>query len=66
MSIKSLQLLVLFSSSLLNAQVIPGRWEKLDNQPAGKEIIVILNAGDRLECALKESGVEGNRRQHLR
>ncbi len=28
MTIKSLQLLVLFSSSLLNAQVIPGRWEK--------------------------------------
>ena len=40
----------------IQAQVIPGRWEKLDSQPAGKEIIVILKAGDRLECALKESG----------
>ncbi len=40
----------------LQAQVIPGRWEKLDSQPAGKEIIVILKTGDRLECALKESG----------
>ncbi len=46
-------LLVLTTS--LQAQVIPGRWEKLDSQPAGKQIIVTLKAGDRLECALKES-----------
>ena len=53
--IKILPLLVVFSSGLLNAQVVPGRWEKLDSQPTGKQIIVILKAGDRLECAFKES-----------
>ena len=49
-------LLVLTTS--LQAQVIPGRWEKLDSQPAGKEIIVILKTGDRLDGALKESGAD--------
>ena len=55
MNIKSLPLFVLISCGLLNAAVVPGRWEKLDSQPAGKQIIVTLKAGDRLECALKES-----------
>ncbi len=54
--IKSLLIIVFFSSGLLNAQVIPGRWEKVDALPQGEEIIVTLKAGDRLECALKESG----------
>ncbi len=58
MTIKSLPLFVLISSSLLNAQVVPGRWEKLDSQPTGKQIIVTLKAGDRLECAFKESGAD--------
>ena len=58
MSIKSLPLFILISSGLLNAQVVPGRWEKLDSQPTGKQIIVNLKAGDRLECALKESGAD--------
>ncbi len=58
MSIKSLPLFILISSGLLNAQVVPGRWEKLDSQPTGKLIIVNLKAGDRLECALKESGAD--------
>ena len=58
MSIKSLPLFILISSGLLNAQVVPGRWEKLDSQPTGKQIIVILKAGDRLECAFKESGAD--------
>ena len=53
MTIKSLPLLVLFSSSLLNAQVIPGRWEKVDSLPPGQQIIVTLKAGDRMECAFK-------------
>ncbi len=56
MTIKSLLLLVLFSSGLLNAQVIPGRWEKVDSLPPGQEIIVTLKAGDRMECVLKEPG----------
>ena len=42
----------------LQAQVIPGRWEKLDSQPVGKQIIVTLKAGDRMECAFKESGAD--------
>jgi hypothetical protein len=56
--IKILPLLVVFSSGLLNAQVIPGRWEKVDSQPVGKQIIVTLKAGDRIEYALKESGAD--------
>jgi len=58
MHIKSLPLFILISSGLLNAQVVPGRWEKLDSQPTGKQIIVNLKAGDRLEGALKESGAD--------
>ena len=58
MTIKNLPLLVLFWSGLLNAQVIPGRWEKVDALPQGKEIIVTLKAGDRIEYALKESGAD--------
>jgi len=58
MYLKGLPLFVLISSGLLNAQVIPGRWEKLDRQPTGKQMIVTLKAGDRLECALKESGAD--------
>jgi len=45
MTIKSLLLLLLFSSSLLNAQVIPGRWENVDSLPSGQQIIVTLRAG---------------------
>ncbi len=53
MNIKSLPLLVLISSGLMNAQVIPGRWEKVDLLPSGQEIIVTLKAGDRMECDFK-------------
>ena len=56
--IKSLLIIVFFSSGLLNAQVIPGRWEKVDALLQGEEIIVTLKAGDRLECAIKESGAD--------
>ncbi len=55
-NIKSLPLFILISSGLLNAQVIPGRWEKVDSLPPGQEIIVTLKAGDRMECVLKEPG----------
>ena len=36
--------------------MIPGRWEKLDSQPPGKQIIVTLKIGDRLECDFQGSG----------
>ena len=58
MNIKSLPLFILISSGLLNAQVIPGRWEKVDSLPPGQQIIVNLKAGDSVECSLKESGAD--------
>ncbi len=48
--------LVVLVSPFLHAGVIPGRWEKLDAQPSGKQIVVTLKTGDRMECAFKESG----------
>ncbi len=50
MTIKNLPLLVLFWSCLLNAQVIPGRWEKVDSLPSGQQIVITLKSGDRMEC----------------
>ena len=55
MTIKSLLLLVLFSSGLLNAQVIPGRWEKVDSLESGEYIVITVKFGDRIECAFKSS-----------
>ena len=48
--------LLLVLTTSLQAGVIPGRWEKLDSQPPGKEIIVTLNSGDRMEYTFKSSG----------
>ena len=48
--------LLLLLTTFLQAGVIPGRWEKLDSQPPGKEIIVTLKIGDRMECDFKSSG----------
>ena len=42
----------------LHADVVPGRWEKVDTLPPEAEIIVTLKAGARLECVLKESGAD--------
>ncbi len=53
MNIKSLPLLILISSGLLNAAVVPGRWEKVDSLRSGEEIVVTLKAGDNMECAFK-------------
>ncbi len=57
-SILEILALAFLVTTSLQAQVIPGRWEKLDRQPTGKQIIVTLKAGDRLECAFKESGAD--------
>lgn len=53
--ISVITLLLLLTTSL-QAGVIPGRWEKLDSQPPGKQIIVTLKIGDRMECTFKSSG----------
>ena len=58
MNTQRVVLILFVLTSSLQAQVIPGRWEKLDSQPVGKQIIVTLKAGDRLECAFKESGAD--------
>lgn len=54
MNIKSLPLVVLISSSLLNAQVIPGRWEKVEAQKQGTELILILHSGEQVYGLLEE------------
>ncbi len=69
MNIKSLPLFILISSSLLNAQVVPGRWEKVDSLPAnaqltitvkfGNEATYIFNSSDSANLAVQsESGTE--------
>ena len=49
-------LLVFLSVNSLQAGVIPGRWEKLDDQPSGTRMLVTLNSGERMDCTLKSSG----------
>jgi hypothetical protein len=41
---------------MLHAQVIPGRWDKVDILEPGTAIIVTLQAGERLVCSFKSSG----------
>ncbi len=55
MHIKSLPLFILISSGLLNAQVVPGRWEKVESLPPGQQIDIILMSGDSMNCAFKSS-----------
>ncbi len=55
MTIKSLPLFILISSGLLNASVVPGRWEKVDGLQEGTQIVVEMKSGDRLEGAFKGS-----------
>ena len=46
--------LLLPDSTLLQAGVIPGRWEKVDAQAPGTGLTVIMKSGDRFDCAFKE------------
>ncbi len=46
--------LLLPDSTLLQAGVIPGRWEKVDAQTPGTGLTVIMKSGDRFDCAFKE------------
>ena len=58
MTIQSLPLLVLFSSSLLNAQVIPGRWEKVDALEQGAEIVITMKSGERVKGTFQQHDAE--------
>lgn len=58
MNLKSLPLLILISSGLLNAAVVPGRWEKVDSLRSGEQIVVNLKAGSRGRFSFKESDAD--------
>lgn len=45
---------VLLTSPSLSADVVPGRWDKVEELEVGSQIIVFLQQGDRLECELLE------------
>ncbi len=47
-------LLLLFHSVLLHAQVIPGRWEKVEAQKQGTVLTVIMKSGDRFDCTFED------------
>ena len=47
-------LLLLFHSVLLQAQVIPGRWEKVEAQKQGTELTLILHSGEQIYGLLEE------------
>ena len=50
MSIKSLPLFILISSGLLNAQVVPGNWNKVYALSRGQKIVVTLKDGNSMRC----------------
>jgi len=47
-------LLLLFHSVLLHAQVVPGRWEKVEAQKQGTELTLILHSGEPVYGLLEE------------
>ncbi len=47
-------LLLLSHSVLLHAQVIPGRWEKVEAQNQGTELTLILHSGEQVYGLLEE------------
>ncbi len=47
-------LLLLSHSALLHAQVIPGRWEKVEAQKQGTELALILHSGEQVYGLLEE------------
>ncbi len=47
-------LLLLFHSVLLHAQVVPGRWEKVEAQKQGTELTLILHSGEQIYGLLEE------------
>ncbi len=47
-------LLLFFHSVLVHAEVIPGRWEKVEAQAPGTGLTVVLKSGDRFDCTFEE------------
>ncbi len=47
-------LLFLSHSVLLQAQVVPGRWEKVEAQKQGTELTLILHSGEQVYGLLEE------------
>ncbi len=47
-------LLLLSHSALLHADVIPGRWEKVEAQAPGTGLTVVMKSGDRFDCTFEE------------
>ena len=54
-NLPNVPLFLLLSISSLQAGVVPGRWEKLDSQGSGTQLIIILDSGDRMGCNFKSS-----------
>ena len=48
----------LLSSVVLTAEVIPGRWEKVEALQSGSRIIIHLQSGDRVEGEFKNLGLK--------
>jgi hypothetical protein len=42
------------TNTSLSAGVVPGHWDKVETLERGSQIIVFLQQGDRLECALRD------------
>jgi len=53
-----LSVVFLFVTALGLADVIPGRWEKVDQLEAGSALVLELTAGDRIECEFVSSTPE--------
>ena len=51
-------ILVISNCLLLQAGVIPGRWEKVDSQTPSTGLMVILKSGERINCFFKSSDPE--------
>jgi len=51
-------LTVAVMTATVAASVVPGRWEKVDTLEKGTQIVVELNAGDRLAVRFDKSGPE--------
>ena len=52
-------LVILGVLSAASAEVVPGRWEKVDSLTRGTGIIVSMTGGDRMECEFISSDPEG-------
>ncbi len=58
MQVLVVSVVLLFVTALGLADVIPGRWEKVDQLKLGSALILELTAGDRIECEFVASTPE--------